>query len=288
MRSANYGKKRVFPMLRVKQALTCIGVAFAAPLFCLAGITPQAALGTMFRWMHGYGSEKGQGTAMPVTLASCIGLLAGCIARLSGSHGATLQYHPSLFSRLFAVFMGVTLGAVATVKLAGAMQRVIPRRLLLFAGVMMGVLCVANAGHTADAVSIRIHVFDGLLPLMGVAAIAGAATQITGVASGTFLFPALYFFSQMSGIECSLICCGAVALASLLPMIGYAGKGWIEKSFSGPASFTAMAVCMVAGYRAGMMPDRLSLLLFAFAAMYSAAREMANLPNQTISSAPDL
>ena len=289
MRSANSGKRRVFPMLRVKQAITCAGTMFVAPIACAAGITPQAGLGPMFIWMHGYGAEKGQGTAMPVTLAACTGFLAGAAFRMARMPVTGLHYHPTVFLRILAIFVGVTLGAMAALKPASLVQRAVPRRLLLLTGVALGVFCVANAGHTADVgVSIRLHVLHGGLSLIGLAAAAGALTQVTGLSSGTVLFPLLYFFTNMSAIECSMLGIGSVALASILPALGYSSKGWVEKSFSGPASLAAFVVCMACGFRAGDASDRLIMLLYALLAMFFAAREMSAATAPTVSKAPDI
>ncbi len=281
--------KRVFPMQRIKRTITSVGTAFIVPLSCLAGITPQAGLGTMMSWMHGFAPDKGQGTAMPATLAACFAFGAGAAARVLTLHTGKIGYHPSDFALALGVFVAVTLGALFVLKVAASLQHRLPRRPVLFIGVILGVFAASAATHSADVSgSVKIYELHGPLQILLAAVAAGALTQITGLASGTLLVPALFFLTRLSAVESVLISTLVVGLASILPNMGYARKGLTEVEYARPAAWTAVIVGVPTGYYAGGFNDRLVLLTYAVMAMFFAAREIAKVAVQAAPTGPDL
>ncbi len=268
----------------IKHAVVLTLGALTAMVSALTGLGAQAAFAPMLTWMFGYAADKAQATAMQFGWAAAVAAVAMLAFRSHAQLSSTANWLKILPDgyvwKGVILFLGATVGAALAARLASGPP---PARRLqwshtLTIGLMLAVLAQATRFSWLDAPHAVLS--RSPLDLLLIAVSMGALTQAMGLAGGVLAVPALYYiggFAAQQAIALSLL---VIALASLLPVLGYARRGLVDPVYGRIATVGGLAGGALGGFLLtyfARTPGTQSVLicLFAAVAMFLSARELA-------------
>lgn len=237
--------------------------AFFGMLSALTGISPLIAAVPMIVFLLGFQPARAQGTALAYSLCAAIGGAAGARAG-----GATPDFVVGLIVAFGATLGAVLVGKAATGPRAKYLMRIGQSLAIILAIYVLGEALRHRIGGPR-ALTLDFLIQNRAIGAFIIGIAVGAVAQLFQVTTGIFLVPALVYLAARplpEAISTSLV---VVAVASLLPTLGYAAKQAIDK---GPGYWLCMGGAL-GGLAGGVLLGRLGfdsqlpLILFGLGAM---------------------
>jgi hypothetical protein len=279
---------RRLDVVRIKVIIVSLGAGLSAIISSLSGITPQASFTPMLRWMLGFSAAKSQATAMRVVAGSAIACVVGALWRssimaviapgtdprlkqINMAHAVPVEFALTVAS----LFIGSTVGAILTAKVAPKPDMVSLRRSFLFAGVCIGLYVSVDATHLSALTTTITPLVKSTGAFLLLGLISGALTQILGLASGVILVPSLYYFAGLSIQQSILVSLTVIGLAALLPAWSYSRRGLGDMKYGAAGMVGGIGFGFLGGVVLIGAPAKLLLMLFGLMAMFFSAREIS-------------
>ena len=263
----------------------------------ITGLGAQSAYAPMLTWMLGFAPDKAQGTALNFAAWTAL-------AAVLGAYAAGAMPAHFIVSGLVLV-IGAIVGALLAAPVVRKLQGQGWRRTFQSIGIALMMAVIVQVSHTSSLLAGKPNIAEwqspGLLLLLGVGV--GAATQVLGVAGGTLLVPALYFFSGLRSVSSGASVLGnhaapavglslfVIALASTLPAMAYNRKGLVDDSLRTPIIVAGLLGGFCGGWILPSITARVVMVVSAFIAMFLCARELARMSlesNTADSSSPQV
>jgi uncharacterized membrane protein YfcA len=301
------GRKLNQPL--IKSVIVALSGTFTAIGSAVTGLGAHLAFGPMLTWMFGYGTDKAQGTALRFSIIAALTTVISYFVVVSSARHAGVGYATALQSaeiplhlmRGEFLLIGSTLGAILAARFTPKATATGLLRALQSIGVVVAIFTVTEAMHLTAVTRSNTHYAQlsswWQIILLGVGV--GAVTQITRLAAGTLMVPALYFLTAVPNTvlglrpltppEAVIESLIVVLLAALLPAWGYAQRKLIDGTYAFPAALGALVGGALGALLLNNLQERVILILFGIVAMFFAAREisrLANLPPADSDSAP--
>jgi uncharacterized membrane protein YfcA len=268
-RPSGTGRGRKLNIIPIKQGIVLLAGFFTAVGSAVTGLGAQVAFAPMLSWMLGFNVEKAQGTAMRYALfavgTAIIGLSVAGLRPVSYLLGSLLM------------FIGATVGAILTAKLAPRPDDVRKRQIFQTLGAL---LMVAVILQTAQSNLFRppfLAQWNSPFALLGIGILAGALTQALALPGGMLLVAAVHFLSGFRPQEAVAFSLLVVLLASFLPAWSYARRGLADSTYGFPAAVGGVIGGLLGGLLLPRIPDKWVMYFFAVVAMFLCARELARL-----------
>ncbi len=273
-------RRRTLDITRIKVVVVVLTGAIVGLLSSLAGQGSQLAFSPALSWMLGFKTEKAHATAMRYALA----------AALTAVIGFGIKNHVIVYLLQYGVllFAGATFGALISAALVKTDTEA-PSRSIFQAAAMF--LCVFVLVRT-----VRLTPFDqpyfthwhSSLAFLGTGFVVGAISQLTGIASGILLYPALIYLFALTARDAVITSLIVVALAGILPSWSYSKRGLIDAQYGGAALAGGLAGGVITSIVIPNISEKMLLILFSLFSMFLCAREMARISSSTKSQSNNL
>jgi uncharacterized membrane protein YfcA len=292
------GRKLNQPL--IKSVIVVISAIITAIGSAVSGIGAHLAFGPMLTWMFGYGTEKAQGTALRFSIVAALTtVITYAVVGESASHpgggyptGFQVAQIPWHIVRGLLLMIGSTIGAILAVRFTPKASATALLRGLQSIGVVVAIFTVTEAMHLSAVTRSNTHYAQlsawWQILLLGLAV--GALTQVTRLAAGTLLVPALYFLTAvpngylglrpLTPAEAVIESLVVVVLAAILPAWGYSQRKLADSTYLFPATLGAIVGGALGGMLLNNLQERAVLMFFGLIAMFFAGREIARLAIQ--------
>src|SRR5579862_2562875 len=184
--------------------------AFAS---AVTGLGAQVAFAPMLTWMLGFKADKAQAS----------GLVFACLAAVFGVGGALVGQStpPEYWQRGVLLFVGAVLGALMAGRFAPITPSLAWKRWSFRFGIILCLFVVVRIGRLSRFDNPELALWQSGIDVGLIAVAVGAATRTLGLPSGLLMVPALYLFCAFTPSESISLSLLVIALASILPAIGY-------------------------------------------------------------------
>jgi len=289
------GRKLNQPL--IKSVIVALSAIFTAIGSAVTGLGAHLAFGPMLTWMFGYGADKAQGTALRFSIVAALTTVISYFVIVASAHHAGSGYSTALeraeillhLMRGLFLLIGSTIGAILTARFTPKPTATGLLRALQSVGVIVAIFTVTEALHLTAVTRSNTHYAQlsawWQILLLGLAV--GAVTQITRLAAGTLMIPALYFLTAvpnsvlglrpLTPAEAVIEALIVVLLAALLPAWGYSQRKLVDGTYLFPATLGALVGGAIGAMLLNNLQERAVLMLFGLVAMFFAGREIARL-----------
>lgn len=255
---------------RIKSLIVlCVG-GMTALGSALTGIGAQVAFGPMLTWMLGFHAEKAKATALRYAVYVSF---AAVIGAWIGQSGAKIASYCGMGLMLA---IGATAGAIFSVRLAPSPIQQARRRMMQSIGVVLALFTAVQAGHLTSLTMNSLHYayWNAWWALLGIGLAVGVLTQVTGLAGGVLMVPALYFLGGLNAYDSVMLSMLVTALVSLLPAWSYVRQGLADPAYGNYAVIGGLIGGVIGGLSLMRFQERFVLMFFAVIAMFLSAREL--------------
>jgi uncharacterized membrane protein YfcA len=244
----------------------------------LTGIGAQVVFAPLLTWMLGFSLEKAKGTALRYTIFVSLSTLIGVF--LVQGTGNIVGY--CWRGELLAI--GATVGALMALPLAPKPAQLARRRLMQSLGVLLCLFVVIQAGHLSRLTQDSLHYahWNSWWALLILGTAVGILTQVTGLAGGVIMVPALYFLGGFNAFDSIALSLFVVALVSLLPAWSYSKQGIADTTYGNYAVIGGLIGGLLGGIALMRFQEKFLLIFFGAVAMFLSARELYRINMETI------
>lgn len=281
-------RRRTLNITAIKCVIVaCVGLVTAVGS-AVSGVGAQVGFAPMLTWMLGLGAEKAQATALRfAVLAAAAAALGAYVERTMHPAAMHLPMGAGTYvAAAFAIAVAATIGAVFAAPVARRFSSSTARRLFQVLGVWIGLIVLVNTARHGGMWNtvVRSPISFGWLPLIGFAV--GGLTQVTSLAGGVLLVPALIYVGGLPAPQAAAISMLVIALAGALPAVSYASKGLVDPLYGLWAAGGGVVGGFCGGALLPFFSDRGVSVVFGLVAMFLSARELARISFERSAPAP--
>ncbi len=253
----------------VAMFMTAIPIGFAS---MLSGLGAQVTAAPAIQFLLGLTPDRCVATSTLVTLVCAVAGVLG-----AASSGIEVSLEPALLLAIGAT-VGVMLSTGLTKRLANLRNIRMAQSLVILMTIFVIMDTMSRrVGGPSHADWSILQSAGGVLVL---GAVAGLLSRVTNVAMGVLVVPALVFLAGLNVSVAFVTAISVVALACILPLVGYAARGQIEPRSGFAMSLGGGAAAYFSGKLLVVMQDTMSpipLITFAVMSMFLAAYNLSRL-----------